>query len=123
MIMKLVFCCKAPSFFTNGSSFERACFIEGLNLHGFDCFYTADSCYLGFCISNENEEENHYKDDESDFILSNNKYEDCLDIEEIISLTKKADPEKIKTFEEFMFHNTYEYERTKPSFKLILTES
>jgi len=123
MIMKLVFCCKAPSFFTNGSSFERACFIEGLNLHGFDCFYTADSCYLGFCISNENEEENHYKDDESDLILSNNKDEDCLDIEEIISLTKKADPEKIKTFEEFMFHNTYEYERTKPSFKLILTES
>jgi len=55
--------------------------------------------------------------------LSNNKDEDCLDIEEIISLTKKADPEKIKTFEEFMFHNTYEYERTKPSFKLILTES
>ena len=35
----------------------------------------------------------------------------------------ETDPEKIKTFEEFMFHNTYEYERTKPSFKLILTES
>lgn len=132
MIMKLVFCCKAPSFFTNGSSFERACFIEGLNLHGFNCFYTADSCYLGFCISNENKKESHYEDDEPYFILSyeekenyrnNDKDENCFDVEEIISLTKKADSEKIKAFEEFMFHNTYEHERNKPSFKLILTES